>query len=207
MSAIIALLDIVTHIFAPFNTRVKNDIYNHHWKLLVAIRVGSMKINNTTSTAATVMHTYVHVTIASLFPCFPAYFAPINAKMIEGSIPITLKIVPSCILPIIIPNSIVVTTAWLAVWLAILSELAATMNVCSARLDLTSSHHIFNFDRLRPSSVLAHAHKIFRFVDIRIHAMQQRSQSHTRYCHADDAGCCKHLYRIDISVLSEAASP
>ena len=42
-------------------------------------------------------------------------------------------------LPIIIPKSIVVTTAWLAVWLAILSELAATIKVCKARLDFTNS--------------------------------------------------------------------
>ena len=172
MSAIIALLDIVTHIFAPFNTRV-NNTYTIIIGSVVAIRVGSMKINNTTSTAATVMHTYVHVTIASLFPCFPAYFAPINAKMIEGSIPITLKIVPSCILPIIIPNSIVVTTAWLAVWLAILSELAATMNVCSARLDLTSSHISFTFTG-SAFFLLATPTK-FSGLSISDTAMQQRS--------------------------------
>ena len=62
-----------------------------------------------------------------------------KANTMEGSIPITLKMVPSCIFPMIIPKSIVVTTAWLAVWLAILSELAATIKVCNARLDFTSS--------------------------------------------------------------------
>ena len=46
----------VTHIFAPFNTKVRTT-YAIIIGTAVAIKVGSMKINNTIRTAATVMQT------------------------------------------------------------------------------------------------------------------------------------------------------
>ena len=51
-----ALLDIVTHILAPFKIKVSTT-YAIIIGAAVAISVGSISINNTTSIAVTVMHT------------------------------------------------------------------------------------------------------------------------------------------------------
>ena len=45
-----------------------------------------MTTKKTNIATPTISDTQVHVTIAFLAPCFPAYFAPTTAKMIDGSI-------------------------------------------------------------------------------------------------------------------------
>ena len=62
--------------------------------------------------------------MVSILPYFPAYFAPPIANKIDGSIPITVRIVEIPILPIIIPFNKVTMTAWEAVTCAILSDVA-----------------------------------------------------------------------------------
>ena len=91
---------------------------------MFAIWLGSMTMKKINIMTENTILIFVHVTMVLWLPCLPAYFAPTTAKMIEGSIPITLRMVASPIFPMIIPESIVVITAWLAVCCAILSEAA-----------------------------------------------------------------------------------
>ena len=66
----------------------------------------------------------VHTTMVFWLPYFPAYFAPRIAKIMEGNIPIALRIVLSPMFPITIPNISVTTMDWDAVCCAILSDAA-----------------------------------------------------------------------------------
>ena len=51
--------------------------------------------------------------ICVLLPCLPTYLAPKAAKKMDGTMLITVRIVPRPILPMIMPPRIVLMMAWL----------------------------------------------------------------------------------------------
>ena len=85
---------------------------------------GLMSVKKAMVTAAMIMAIHVHTTIVFWLPYFPAYFAPRIAKIMDGSIPMALRIVLRPILPITIPNIRVTTIDWEATCCAILSDAA-----------------------------------------------------------------------------------
>ena len=91
---------------------------------IFAISFGLITTKNAHITTEIPIQIFVHVTIVSIFPCFPAYFAPTIANKIDGSIPITVRIVEIPIFPMIIPFNNVTITAGEAVTCAILSDAA-----------------------------------------------------------------------------------
>ena len=62
-----------------------------------------------------------------LLPCLPAYRAPKAAKKMDGIMLTTVSMVDRPILPMRMPNSRVLITAWLATCWASLSEALEAM--------------------------------------------------------------------------------
>ena len=110
MSAIKELAAVVTHILEPLSASVKTT-YKIIVSPIAAMEEGSITTKKRNMSAATAIQIFVQVTMAFLLPYLPAYLAPITAKIMEGAIPITLSMVPSPILPIRIPQSMVLITA------------------------------------------------------------------------------------------------
>ena len=94
------------------------------------------KVNNTFHAT----HNQLQKTITFLLPCFPANFAPIKAKTIEGSIAIIEMIDEPTMLPNRTLNSKVVITDCDAIVCASLSLLEATIYLLNSLLSLINNH-------------------------------------------------------------------